>query len=193
MISYKPDDLVLEMVADIYEDHKIGEYGFDPIQLCKDMGHLVLPYDSFSEELKENRPDLLLKLDKDGFSWYNPKTKKCEIYYNNNISPRLRYKFTIPHELGHVEYGHVFEKELTYEMEEFANDFARQLYVPHIILIKKNILTVHEVMSKFDITETYAKTILDRLDNRLTYHGEEFSDHEFRILDAFDYNSNHNK
>ena len=193
MSGYKPDDLVLEMVADIYEDHEIREYGFDPIQLCKEMGHLVLPYSSFSEDLKENRPDLLMKLDKDGFSWFNPKTKKCEIYYNNNRSPRLRYKFTIPHELGHIEFGHVFEEKITADMEYVANEFARQLYVPHIILVKKKILTLHEVMSAFDITITYADIVLERLDNRLKYQGDEFSEQEYRILKAFDYNRNRNR
>ena len=188
MNSYKSSDLVLEMVADIYEDHHISEYGFDPIALCKEMGHLVIPYDSFTDEMKEQRPDLLFNFDEDGFSWFNPKTKKCEIYYNSNREPRLRFKFTIPHELGHVEYGHIFAEKIDDEMEDVANDFARQLYVPHIILVKKNILTVHEVMSKFEVTETYAKTILDRLDNRLTFHGDEFSEHEYRILETFDYN-----
>ncbi len=192
-MQYNSDDFIVEMVADIYEDHCIGEFGFDPIQLCKDMGHLVLSYDSFMAEPEDDRVYLLGKKDKDGFSWYNPKSKKCEIYYNNNIKPWLRYKFTIPHELGHIEFGHVFEKKITSRMEEVADEFARQLYIPQILLFKKNILTVHEVMSAFDVTEGYADITLDRLKNRLNYHGEKFSDNEYRILKAFDYNRSHMK
>lgn len=192
-MRYNSADFIVEMVADIYEDHHIGEYGFDPIQLCKDMGHLVLPYDSFVVDTEEDRLYLLEKQDKDGFSWFNPKTNKCEIYYNNNVKPWLRHKFTIPHELGHIEFRHVFEKRITLYMEEVANEFARQLYVPQIILYKKKITTVHEIMSTFNITENFAYTVLDRLNNRLEYHGTEFSDHEYRILEVFNYNRSQRK
>jgi hypothetical protein len=78
-------------------------------------------------------------------------------------------------------------------MEEVANEFARQLYVPQIILYKKKITTVHEIMSMFNVTENFAFTVLDRLNSRLVYHGTEFSDHEYRILEAFDYNLSHRK
>ena len=175
-MHYNSEDFIVEMVADIYEDHCIGEFGFDPIQLCKDMGHLVLSYDSFMVETEEDRVYLLEKQDSDGFSWYNPKSKKCEIYYNNNIKPWLRHKFTIPHELGHIEFGHVFEKRITNNMQKVADEFARQLYMPQIILFKKNILTVHEVMSVFEVTERYADIIIDRLENRLNFYGAEFSE-----------------
>ena len=46
-MRYNSEDFIVETVADIYEDHCIGKLGFDLIQLCKDMGHLVFPYDSF--------------------------------------------------------------------------------------------------------------------------------------------------
>ena len=192
-MHYNSEDFIVEMVADIYEDHCIGEFGFDPIQLCKDMGHLVLSYDSFMVETEEDRVYLLEKQDSDGFSWYNPKSKKCEIYYNNNIKPWLRHKFTIPHELGHIEFGHVFEKRITNNMQKVADEFARQLYMPQIILFKKNILTVHEVMSVFEVTERYADIIIDRLENRLKFYGAEFSENEYRILNAFDYNRSQRK
>ena len=78
-------------------------------------------------------------------------------------------------------------------MQEVADEFARQLYMPQIILFKKKILTVHEVMSTFDVTERYAVIIIDRLENRLKHHGTEFSENEYRILTAFDYNQSRNK
>lgn len=192
-MRYKPEDFIVELVADIYEDHKISEFGFDPIQLCKDMGHIVLPYSSFNKDSDDYNSLLLRKQDKDGFSWFNPKTRKCEIYYNDNIKPRLRIKFTIPHELGHVEYGHIFQKVITNEMEDVANEFARQLYAPHIILVTYDIMTVHEIMSTFDVTEAFASTILNRLQNRLMFHGKEFSENEHRVLEIFDYNRRHKK
>lgn len=192
-MRYNSEDFIVEAVADIYEDYQIGEYGFDPIKLCKDMGYLVLPYDSFLEGTKRDQIYLLEKQDKDGFSWFNPKTGKCEIYYNNNRKPWLRHKFTIPHELGHIEFGHVFKKRITKRMEDVANEFSRQLYVPQIVLYKKNIMTVQEIMYTYDITKDFASIALDRLKNRLKYHGSNFSDHEYRLLEAFDYNRSHKK
>ena len=192
-MQYNSEDFIVEIVADIYEDHEIGDFGFDPIQLCKNMGHLVLPYESFCTDDEEDKSFLFEKQDKDGFSWFNLKNQKCEIYYNNSIKPWLRHKFTIPHELGHIEFGHVFERKISNRMEEVADEFARQLYMPQIILFKKEIMTIHEVMSAFDVTEGYANIILDRLNNRLEYHGEEFSENEYRILNAFDYNRSHKK
>lgn len=167
------------MVADIYEDHKICDYGFDPILLCKKMGYSVLPYESFYAENEEEKRLLLEKQDEDGFSWFNPRLQKCEIYYNSNRKPWLRYKFTIPHELGHIEFGHVFKEEITKRMEEIADEFSRQIYVPQILLYKKKILTVNEIMTVFDITEGYAAVIQDRLENRINYHGTEFSENEY--------------
>ena len=87
----------------------------------------------------------------------------------------------------------MFEKHITMYMEEVANEFARQLYVPQIILYKKKIMTVHEIMSTFNVTESFAYTVMQRLSNRLEYHGAEFSEHEYRILNTFDYNQSHKK
>ena len=78
-------------------------------------------------------------------------------------------------------------------MEEAAKEFARQLYIPHIILVTYNIMSVLEVMSTFDITISYAGIILDRLQKRLAYYGENFSANEYRILEAFEYNRRNKK
>ena len=101
-MSYKPNDHIVDIVADIYEDHKIGSFGFDPIQLCNDMGYNVIPYSIFDNNMN-GLSSILLKQDTDGFSWFNPNTCKGEIYYNDRIKTKQRIKYTIPHELGHLE------------------------------------------------------------------------------------------
>ena len=105
-MRYNSEDFIVETVADIYEDHCIGKLGFDLIQLCKDMGHLVFPYDSFLAETEEDRVYLLEKQDKDGFSWYNPKSEKCEIpIYSNGLENKGIY--------GYTDKATIFEKCVT--------------------------------------------------------------------------------
>ena len=179
-----PKEEILEIVADIYETHRICELGFNSIQLCRNMGYIVIPYSSLSNKMKAK----FKSFDKDGFSFYNPKNKKCEIYYNDEISPSLRERFTIPHELGHIEMQHIFKSEITKEMNDDANEFARQLYAPQIILYKRQICSTEEIMSTFNVTERYANTLRLRLENRISDHGPVFSEAEKRILKTYEIN-----
>lgn len=174
------------IIADIYADHQISQMGFDPIRLAKDMGYLVIPYSDFPPE----KQPLLQKESADGFSVYNPRSQRCEIFYNDQPSQPGRIFFTIPHEIGHIELGHIFEKENTEQMEFDANRFARKLYVPHIIVIRRNLTTCSMLMSTFSITYSYASVILRTIERRKknSKNGEIiFNSNELRLYKTFCY------
>ena len=177
----KPKSYIIETIKEIYETHQIGELGFDIVALCKNMGYAVIPYSSLSKE----KQDAYVSFDKDGFSLYNPKTQQCEIYYNDNIYTKERMVYTISHELGHIELGHVFEEEPTLEMEEDAIEFARQFYTPQVLLFHKNIRTPNKIMEIFKVSYQYSIVLYRRLEDRLSYYGPVFDENEMMLWSNF--------
>lgn len=85
---------IIDLIADLYEEYEISTLGFSLKDYCDKAGILLIPYSSFERNAKK-----LVKFDEDGFNIINPESNCCEIYYNDEIKPRLRIKFTIPHEL----------------------------------------------------------------------------------------------
>lgn len=186
MDYYSSEEDILGVIADIYEDHHISEFGFDIIDLCKKMNINVIPYSSYesAEAIK-----MLIKTDEDGFSIFNTKNNKCEIYYNDFINPPERTRFTIPHELGHIELRHVLSEKQESYFNSYADRFSRQFYMPEVLLIYFNITDVNSLMSTFGITYQYACVICNRINKRIKQK-KEFSKNEVRILNAFLKNKN---
>ena len=175
------NEYILEMIADIYEDHKISQFGFNLIELAKKMGIIIITYDSFPEE----KIPLLTHFDEDGFSWFNPENETAEIYYNSNIKPIGRLKYTIPHEIYHIEDGHIFKMKATSEMERDAAEFSRQFYLPQALMLEYKINSVHQVMSLCGVTHTYASTLINKLEQRIKFYGTTLSPTERRIVNSF--------
>ena len=56
----------------------------------------LIPYSLYKQK------DILMLASEDSFCYYNENNGKYEIFYNDEIKPSGRLKFSIPHELGHV-------------------------------------------------------------------------------------------
>jgi hypothetical protein len=177
---------IINIVSDIYVDHEIGELGFDPVEMAKRMGHNVIPYSSLGETASQK---LIAGLDEDGFSLYNPRSGRCEIYYNDSQYPPSRKFFMVPHETGHIELGHVFGgSEYDEEQEKEADFFARWYYMPEIILVRRKLLTETSLISTFHISWDYADVILGQIRlRRMHFAGGEikFRDCEERLYESF--------
>lgn len=179
--------LIEERVAELYEEFRIGELGFDLFHRAKKMGVEVTPYSAYIEM---KNADLLWKYDQDAFSFYNPKRKCFQILFNDEPSRKTRMKFTIAHELGHIVLNHLLEEETgknNRQKETEANNFAREFYMPQVILFRQNILSVPKLVKVFRISEDYAKVIIDRMKKRyyVTNGNIIFSNEEERIYAAF--------
>lgn len=174
-------ELMLGIICDLYEEIGIKEFGFDLEVAIKKLDINLIPYSSF-----ESKKRLLLGFDEDGFNCVNPHTNKVEIYYNDEISPKERIKFTLPHELGHVCLGHnVGSDTETQEQNKEANEFAREFYCPQAFIMHYNLKTASDLVSAFGITYAYANILQEKLRMRC---GRELSNEEKRLIEIFENN-----
>lgn len=171
---------IIGVVCDLYEELKISELGFDLIEVCNKLEINLIPYSSFEDKT------LFLKADTDGFNLINPKTNKCEIYYNDDKSNRNRLKFTIPHEIGHIVLGHSFEAgNEAWNQTQEANYFANVFYCPHALMVHYNLLTDSDFVSSFGISEKYACVLLEKFKRRTS---STLSFNEKRLIEIFEKN-----
>ncbi len=173
---------ILDVIVDIYQEYEIREFGFDLIKLIKKMEINLVSYSNFSKE----KQAILKNYDEDGFNIINPNNNKIEIYYNDLIKPKGRLYFTLPHELGHICLGHNCRLGNETETQRSdANLFANEFYCSQAFMIYYNLRTVSDLISAFNITEGYAKVLLEKLskrrDKRLSYN-------EKRLIKIFEYN-----
>lgn len=109
----------------------------------------------------------MLKFDNDGFSFYEPEKNKSRIFYNDYQTLRERRKFTIAHEIGHIELNHVLESNQNdFFAESEASYFARNFYRPQILLVRNGIVSVKESAMAFKISESYANVIKEKIGKR---------------------------
>lgn len=173
---------ILDVIADLYQEYEISEFGFDLIELIKKMEINIVPYSSFSKE-KQN---VLKNYDEDGFNVINPNNNKIEIYYNDFIKPKRRISFTLPHELGHICLGHNYRLGNETKLQKNdANLFANEFYCPQAFMINYNLITVSDLISTFNITDGYAKVLLEKLNKR---RDKSLSYNEERLIKTFEYN-----
>ncbi len=171
---------IIDIIADLYEDYEISELGFDLKEFCKKAGILLMPYSSYEEEVSYK----LKCFDEDGFNFVNPESNYNEIYYNDEIKPKERIKFTVPHEIGHISLGHnlnIGTSETSKQKWE-ADIFANEFYCPQVLIIYFNLMTKSKLISTFSISAGYAQILLDKIKERKSL---EFTSAEKRLLNVF--------
>lgn len=102
----------------------------------------------------------------DGTTFFDTKTNRYVIAYNDKIGNSSRIRFTIVHELGHIYLKHLLNEKdkAAYEKQEKeANYFAKRLLVPLPFLTetlnqtKLPKLTVDDIAWEFDVSLDVAK------------------------------------
>ena len=157
------------MISNLIEDYDI-KYPLDVFDLCLKLEFEVIPYSMFN-----NHKELLIKQSNDGFSLYHKKEKLWSIYYNEDIEPKERIKFTIAHEIGHIL--------LKTENEQLANFFAGYLLAPVPLIIEYELNTTEEVMDYFKIGFKCAEACVNRVLKRVL-HKEPKTDYEKFIIES---------
>lgn len=174
-------EYLIHLVADLYEELNINEFGFDLEYTIKKLDINLIPYSVY-----EKNKEIFNKLDNDGFSLINPINSKIEIYYNDKIEPKERLKFTLAHELGHIILGHNLDSvNETDEIKKEADMFARIFYCSQAFMIKYKLITISDLISSFGITQGYAEVLLEKLGRR---KNKKLSEAERRLIDVFEKN-----
>ena len=170
---------IIDIVADLYEEYGISELGFSLKMFCNRAEILLIPYSSYGNESNK-----LKRFDEDGFNLINSESNHNEIYFNDEIRPLERLKFTIPHEIAHICLGHnlCVGKSETERQNREANIFANEFYCPQVLIIHFDLNTKSKLISAFGISAGYAQTLLDKIAERRSM---EFSPAEERLLSVF--------
>lgn len=178
------EDLI-DLIADLYEELEISEFGFDLEKAIRKLDINLIPYSSY-----ENK-ELLVHYDEDGFTWINPRNDKVEIFFNDRICPKERIKFTLPHELGHICLGHNLTTEVeTYREKSEADMFAREFYCPQAFMINYKLKTASDLVSAFKISYSYANILLIKIEKR---KDEALTKAERRLIKIFETNKRKSK
>lgn len=176
---------LVDLIADLYEELEINEFGFDLEKAIRKLGVNLIPYSLY------NNKELLIRYDKDGFTCVNPNNNKIEIFFNDEIRPKERIKFTLPHELGHICLGHnlITDIETCIEKRD-ADMFAREFYCPQAFIVYYGLRTISDLVSAFRISYAYANVLLMKIEKRLK---KRLTKSERRLIKIFENNKQKSK
>ncbi len=171
-------DEIEKRVVDLYIEQNIHSVPIDPFAIIKNRGYVLVPFSKFGQD---SRPDCIDE-NNDAFSFYVPELKNYVIVYNDNKSlPRIR--FTLMHELGHIDLGHKGESDLSKKMADYYAGYA----LAPSPLIGKNIFdNTFEITSFFWISMECADACLHRYQNWQLYGGRDLKDYEIKLLSLFE-------
>ena len=145
-------------IVDFQEYNNLISYPLNLEELCKNNNWELSPYSLSNAEFS------FISLD--GFTVF--KNGKYIIFYNKDVIPKTRIRFTIAHEIGHIVLGHHFFDEQYYknnesEIEKQADIFSGNILLPSVILHKLPFLSNYKntVRDMFQIGEWCCKYRFD--------------------------------
>lgn len=165
-------------VVDLYVEQDIHNIPIDPFSIIKNRGYVLIPFSTF--ELN-NRPDCIDE-DNDAFSFYDPKIKTQVIVYNDE-KPLNRIRFTLMHELGHIDLGHKCESDLARKMADYYAGYA---LAPSPLIGKYACESVQDISAEFWISFECADICGNRYQNWKTYGGKYLKDYEIKLINLFE-------
>lgn len=172
-------NIIEEKVVSLYKELNITKVPIDPFNIAKQKGFIVKPFSQFNKDLY----GILLrdKKDKiDGISHYDPDLKTFVIYYDENqVIQRIR--FTIMHEIAHIEMGHKQESELA---RKIADYYAAYSLAPSPLIWHFKCEDFIDVSTQFDISTQCADYCFSRYTNRANFGGKT-KKYEMSLLGLF--------
>lgn len=148
--------------------------------LVEDLGLKIFPLDCFQvaelldigihecSEFPINDEEFIVSKYPDGFTVF--KKGKYHIYYNESQDSK-RIKFTIWHEIAHIQLGHL-EADCTKskeQKEEEANHFAAYLMAPLALIHKLGLEDPREIAELFEISINLACNAYKHYTNAFRY------------------------
>lgn len=156
-------------VVALYVEQGICSIPIDPFAIIKKRGYILVEYNKINHPTKKDGDD--------AFSWYDPQRKTYVIAYNpNRYIDRVR--FTLMHEIGHIDMGHKCESELA---KKIADYFAGYALAPSPLIHKFASADVATIGAVFQVSPQCAQARSDRYVKWLEYGKPTYKDYE-RVL-----------
>lgn len=170
-------DEIEKKVVEMYVEQGIHSFPIDPFKILEKKGYTLIPFSRFCIE---ERPEIVND-DNDAFSFFSPQNKTYFIVYNDE-KPLPRIRFTLMHELGHIELGHKGESELA---EKEADTYAGYALAPSPLMSGYRLGYLEDFMTKFWISRECAVVRRNLYLNWLEYGGKFLKDYEITLVNLF--------
>lgn len=147
-------EYIEESVLDTFEAAGISTFPINVFELCHKLKIRVVKYSDYSSEF--------IDYSDDAYSLYNPNKQECVIVYNNAIES-ARVKFSIMHEIGHIQLDHEKRKLTDAEKEAEADTFAQKALAPVGLILKLGLKTDVQISTTFQVSLPCARVITTNL------------------------------
>lgn len=169
-------DTIEKKVFSLYKELNITKAPIDPFDIAKRKGYIIKPFSHLDRSTYIN----FIQNNIDGISHYDPDAKTFVIYYDDTQGLQ-RVRFTIMHEIGHIEMGHKQESELA---RKIADYYAAYALAPSPLIDHYECEDYMDIVNKFDISQPCADICFQRYTNWLKYDGN-LKKYEISLLDLF--------
>lgn len=164
-------------VVDLYSELGIHNFPIDPFEIIKKKGYILTPFSKFDSA---TNPDIIND-NIDAFSFYAPELKTYIIVYNDN-KPLLRIRFTLMHEIGHIDLGHKGESDLARRMADYYAGYA---LAPSPLIALYSSADPSHIGSTFWVSSECSDVCSCRYQNWGQYSGKHLKDYEVRLINLF--------
>lgn len=152
--------------SDLIEDLGLRQFPVNCFEVAFLLGIGIQKYSDFNDA----DMGFIKSKTEDGFTIL--KGRKYIIYYNDAVD-RKRIKFTIWHEIAHIQLGHLEEgRNLSYErQEEEANHFAAYVMAPLVFIHKMGLSDPIEISDECEISLEFASYVYEHYVKAFQYAG----------------------
>lgn len=164
-------------VVELYIKQKVCSFPIDPFEIIRVKGYRLIPFSKFNNG---NRPECVSD-DNDAFSFFAPNLETYIIVYNDN-KPLPRIRFTLMHELGHIELGHKGESNLARRMADYYAGYA---LAPSPLIDIYASEEIPDIVSVFWVSNECADICSSRYQKWRQYCGKSLKDYEIRLVNLF--------
>lgn len=164
-------------VVDLYIEQSITKIPIDPFEIINKRGYIKIPFSKIGDNkiFKTNREE------KDAFSFYSPTDKTFIIVYDDE-KPLLRLRFTLMHEIGHIDLGHRGESDLA---KKEADYYAGYALAPSPLISLFSREKKDAIGRIFWVSPDCASICKQRYEKWLQYGGNYLKDYEEKLIDLF--------
>lgn len=154
-------DAIEEKAVSLYFRHNIKSVPLDPFEIAKASGYVLRPYSNLNSEAYA----LLKSKEQDGTSYFDPNQQTYVICYDDEQCIE-RQRFTIMHEIGHIDMGHKHGSQLA---EVIANHYAGYALAPSPLIQKDNCEDFGDISVVFNISDECAYWRFNSYQNWIKY------------------------
>lgn len=133
-----------EKAVSLYFRHSIKSVPLDPFEIAQASGYLLQPYSHLNKEACA----LLKSKEQNGMSYFDPSLQTHIICYDDEQCVE-RQRFTVMHEIGHIDMGHKHGSQLA---EAMANHYAGYALAPSPLIQKYNCEDFDDISAVFNIS-----------------------------------------